>query len=373
MSILCLSTQQCRHPRTLYFRLLLLLYLSMNGYLLLFLIAKRHGTINLPFYKTNEMTNRVVLFVRTSHNCQSRLKYLLQSWIPTTMHEQSNFYIITDRAPNITNLTVLNSFHNVIQTHCPETHGLTDLCCKTAHEFNLFYRLSRIKSNLEWLCRFDDDHYVNLDNLYKYLSQMNASQPYYIGRTSINGRLGVKDSNRSFSFATYGAGVCFSTALLIKLRPHVNTKTLSSNCTKRKISDDAYIGYLIEYILNVSLTKRNDLFHSHLEKLDDSFRYFSLNDISNSITFGFAWDRYKLEWLPVIHELIRLINLGQNETANHLWLFLRNYEKEHPENLTNKYDESCISYQQLRNHSIALKSKLNKEPVKTSKKPKRTR
>ena len=78
------------------------------------------------------------------------------------------------------------------------------------------------------------------------------------------------------------------------------------------------------------------------------------------ITFGFAWDRYKLEWLPIIHQLIKLFNQNQIEAANYLWLFLRNYEKEHPENLTDKYDQSCLSYQILRNQSMHLQVKKNK-------------
>ena len=198
------------------------------------------------------------------------------------------------------------------------------------------------------MCRFDDDQYVNLDNLYKYLSQINPSKPYYIGRTSINHRLKVKGTNRTYSFATYGAGVCYSHTLLKQLQPHVGTEILPKGCMKRGISDDAYMGYLIEFVLNISLVSLNDLLHSHLEILDKSFRYFSLDDLTRAITFGFSWDRYKLEWLPIIHRLIQLVNQNQYETANYLWIFLRNYEKEHPENLRNKYDDSCISYQQLR-------------------------
>ncbi|CAF3694653.1 unnamed protein product [Rotaria sordida] len=353
---------------TLYFRLVIFLFLSINFCLLLFFTTNQNRNSHFSFNKTTNIANRIVLFVRTSHNCQSRLNYLLQSWISRNVLKKSNLYLITDRISTITNLTLLNSFHNVIQTHCPETHNRIDLCCKTAYEFQLFYSLNKIKSNLEWLCRFDDDQYVNLNNLYKYLSQINASKPYYIGRTSINGGLKISNSNRTYSFATYGAGVCFSHALLKQLRPHVNIKILPRNCIKRGLSDDAYIGYLIEFVLNVSLTAINDRFHSHLEKLDKSFRNYSLDDLFHGITFGFSWDRYKLDWLPIIHHLINLINQNQYETANHLWLFLRNYEKEHPENLKDKYDESCISYQRLRNQSIELQMRKNKKIIQHSKK-----
>jgi hypothetical protein len=207
------------------------------------------------------------------------------------------------------------------------------------------------------MCRFDDDQYVNLNNLYKYLSKFNASEPHYIGRTSINTRLKVRDDKRTFVFATYGAGVCFSRPVLYQLRPYVDMKEFPKNCLKRGLSDDAHIGYLVEMKLNISLTSINDLFHSHLEKLNESFRYFSLADLTRMITFGFAWDRYRLEWLPIIHQLIKLVNRNQIEAANSLWLFLRNYEREHPDNLINKYDQSCLSYQILRNQSMNLQTR----------------
>ncbi|CAF4072560.1 unnamed protein product [Rotaria sp. Silwood2] len=361
MCLRYLSMQHCTRRYTLYFCLVLTLFLSINFFLLLAFTKPQDRNLHISLSNTTNITDRIVLFVRTSHNCQSRLNYLLKSWISPNVLQQSNLYLITDGITSTTNLTLLNSFRNVIPTHCPTTHGRIDLCCKTANEFKLFYSLIKTKSNLEWLCRFDDDHYVNLGNLYKYLSQKNSSKPYYIGRKSINGVLKVNNSSQTFSFATYGAGVCFSRALLEQLRRHVHTKILPRNCMKRGLSDDGYIGYLIEFILNVSLTVTNDLFHSHLEELDKSFRNFTMDDLFHAITLGFAWDRYNLDWLPIIHQLINLINQGQYEVANRLWFVLRNYEKEHPENLKDKYDESCISYQRSRNQSIELQMKKNKK------------
>jgi fringe protein len=337
---------------SLYCWLITSLVFSISVSLLLILMSSGSENFSFGFNRPTNIANRIVLFVRTSQNCQSRLNYLLQSWIQT---KQSNLYLITDQLTNQSNRTILNSFQNIIQTNCPQTHNRFDLCCKTAHEFNLFYNLTTIKSNIDWMCRFDDDQYVNLDNLYKYLSQINPFKPYYIGRTSINYRLKAKGYNQTYAFATYGAGVCFSQALLKQLRPYVNIQILPNGCIKRGISDDAYIGYLTELVLNIPLLSMNDLFHSHLEILDKSFRYYSLDDLTRAITFGFSWDRYTLEWLPIVHRLIQLVNQGQHEAANYLWLFLRDYEKQHPQNLKNKYDDSCISYQRLRNQSIELR------------------
>lgn len=353
--------RRIRHQK-LSFYLAIVLLVSICVSLILVITPKNVGKFPLHFDQTPHISDRTVIFVRTSHNCQSRLTYLLQSWISSNLFEQKNLYLITDYVPRESPTNLFDSFQNIYETKCPQTHNRYDLCCKTAHEFQLFYDLLSRKKDLQWMCRFDDDQYVNLDNLYKYLNEFNSSEPYYIGRTSISRRLAVKDDSRTYTFATYGAGVCFSRPLLERLRPYANTQVLPQGCIKRGISDDAYVGYLIELHLNISLTSVNDLLHSHLEKLDDSFRYFSLFDLTRFISVGFAWDRYRLEWLPIIHQLIKLVQRNEIEAANRLWLFLRNYEKDHPENLANQYDQSCLSYQKLRNRSLET-AKKSSEPV----------
>lgn len=321
-------------------RRILLISFSIFSLLILLIIQE-----NLLF-SSSKIIDQTIILVRTSHYCQSRLNYLRQSWIPSSLSKQSNIYFLTDNLSKYSNQNLLNSFQNFIQTNCPETHNQLDLCCKTAHEFELFYNLSKTNSNLQWLCRFDDDQYVNLNNLYKFLSKFDSSKLYYIGRTSKNNRLRIPKHNRTYQFATYGAGVCFSRLLLDKLRPYVNKTIFSPGCQKRGMSDDGYVGYLTEYILNIPLISFNDLFHSHLEKVDQSFRLFNMEYIQNSITLGFSWDRYTLSWLPIIHQLIELYNQGEKNIANNLWFYIQNHEKEHPEYLKNKYDQSCTIYQQ---------------------------
>ncbi|CAF0843997.1 unnamed protein product [Rotaria sordida] len=336
-------------------RLIVILLISISMFFILTTLITEQKKLF-----TSTIVDRTIILIRTSYHCQLRLNYLLQSWIPSNLFQQSNIYLLTDNISKYTNKKILNSFKNLIETNCPQTHNRFDLCCKTAHEFELFYNLSEINSNLDWMCRFDDDQYVNLNNLYQFLSQINSSKLYYIGRTSIDYRLKVPKHNRTYTFATYGAGVCFSRALLEKLRPYINKTNLPHECIKHGISDDAYIGYLTEFILNVSLTSLRELFHSHLEKLDISFRYFNINYLQHAITFGFAWDRYKLSWLPIIHQIIQLINKGEKYTANILWIFLQNYEKEHPDNLTNQYDQSCTSYKQKSYEKNTFKIRINK-------------
>ena len=343
------------------------LFLSISVYLLLMIVSSHRWPRSVPFApKTSsesDLVNRLVIFVRSSHHCQARLTYLLRSWIPLDGTKQRNLYLITDRRSKYLDRTALNFFQHVIETDCPETHNRYDLCCKTAHEFDLFFRLITTKPNLQWMCRFDDDQYVNLENLYTYLSHLNSSQPFYIGRTSAHGLLRVANDPRTYRFATYGAGVCFSRALLDRLRLLVNLTSIPHDCVKRGLSDDAYIGYLAEIVLNVSLTADQELFHSHLEKLDQSFRRFTLEDLNRMITLGFAWDRYQLEWLPVIHQLVQLLRQDQYGMANELWSFLRAFEETHPENLREKYDQSCLSYHKKRNQSLELAKQKNNATV----------
>ena len=294
----------------------------------------------------NSIRDRTVIFVRTSHYCQSRLDYLFHSWIPFNSSEQTNIFILTDRLSKYKNQEFIQYFPNFIESHCPETHNQLDLCCKTASEFEFFYELLKTNSHLQWMCRFDDDQYVNLNNLYKFLSRFDSQQSHYIGRISSSKPSRIPRRKQTYQFATYGAGVCFSRQLLDQLQPHVNKTIFPLGCRKLGKSDDGYVGYLVEFLLNTSVLSLPNLFHSHLEHLDESFRIFTMNDLMNTITFGFAWDRYDLTWLPVIHQLIELNNRNEKQAAENLWLFIRNYEKLHLDNLKPKYDQTCSTYQQ---------------------------
>ncbi|CAF3277348.1 unnamed protein product, partial [Rotaria sp. Silwood2] len=246
----------------------------------------------------------------------------------------------------VRNSTSYQKFVNVIETNCPGRHNQYDLCCKTASEFELYYNLTSVrKLSIDWMCRFDDDHYINLDNLYLYLKTLDASNLYYIGRTTYDYQKESYFYNVTYFFATYGAGVCYSKQLLNQLKPYVNRTAFSNNCMKLGVNDDVYMGYLIQLKLNVSLTRINDLLHSHYEWLDVSFRRFTFKQLINSITLGFSWDRYPLKWIILIHKLIHLSKTTQqHDSLMSVWNFIRDYEKVHPENLVNKYDDTCTSY-----------------------------
>ena len=64
-----MQRRTCR--RILYFRLTVTLISSISASLILLFIT--HGRRNLD--QTSNIADRTVIFVRTSHNCQSRLSY----------------------------------------------------------------------------------------------------------------------------------------------------------------------------------------------------------------------------------------------------------------------------------------------------------
>ncbi len=222
-----------------------------------------------------------------------RLKYLLQTWIESV---SQHVYFVTDKIlPNI-------SHDHMIQTGqvCGhESHAMGTLCCKTAHDFALFYRHL---TEYDWFCHFDDDQYVNTKNLEVYLSQYDFNQFYYIGRSSWSHQIGrtKQPFPHPFWFATLGAGVCLSKTLVHLLESY--TQPISqfvSGCLKENYFDDIYLGFLISAYTNVTLTK-TDRFHSHLEKdfYNDTEKF--LNMVTKQITFGFKYpDRYP-RFLPNI-------------------------------------------------------------------------
>ncbi|CAF1326147.1 unnamed protein product [Rotaria sordida] len=245
---------------------------------------------------SSSSSNRIMYVIRTSSKFYTtRLKYLLQTWI---LLVNEHVYFITDKIlPNI-------SYNHFILTEkiCGhEKHAMNTLCCKTAHDFIFFHRYL---TKYDWFCHFDDDQYVNINNLEKYLSTLNFNRPYYIGRNSWS-----KPLNRlkqpypyPFWFATLGAGVCLSKYLVHLLEPYTrNISKFINGCLKENYHDDIYLGFLISAYLNVTLTK-NIRFHSHLEKdfYKDKQKFFKI--FTEQITFGFFYPYNYPNFLPNFYQ-----------------------------------------------------------------------
>ena len=234
--------------------------------------------------------------VRTSSKFyQTRLKYLLVTW---TSLVPKHVYFVTDKfLPNISQ----NHFILTQNTCGEEKHAMNTLCCKTAHDFILFHRHI---TKYDWFCHFDDDQYVNTNNLEKYLSKLDSNYPYYIGRNSWPNE--VKRSKKPFPypfwFATLGAGVCLSKSLVYRLQSYTrNVTNFVNGCLKQNYHDDIYLGFLISACLNVTLTK-NLLFHSHLEKDFYSDKQKFVEIFRQQITFGFRVPQRYPAFLPNLFE-----------------------------------------------------------------------
>ncbi|CAF0782084.1 unnamed protein product [Adineta ricciae] len=241
---------------------------------------------------------RILYLVRTSARFyEKRLTHLLETWI--ALVKSDTFFVTDTLLPNIA------QDHMILtkETCGLDAHTMGSLCCKTAHDFQLYRRHI---STYDWFCHFDDDQYVNVDNLQNYLSTLDFNTPYYIGRNSWPSTL--KRTKHPyptpFWFATLGAGVCLSKRTIQLLNPHVqNVSQYVDGCIRENYHDDIYLGFLLHAYLNIPLTK-NEHFHSHIEKTFYSNQQLFLHTFRDDITFGFRADKRYPYFLPQIDKSI---------------------------------------------------------------------
>ncbi|XP_072229386.1 beta-1,3-N-acetylglucosaminyltransferase radical fringe [Leuresthes tenuis] len=193
---------------------------------------------------------------------KSRLELLIQTWV-SQAKEQT--YIFTDGEDKELQM---RTGANIINTNCSAAHNRQALCCKMSVEYDKF-----IESQKKWFCHVDDDNYVILPSLLRLLSSYHHSQDIYLGRPSLDHPIEAAERVKSdgsvsvkFWFATGGAGFCISRGLALKMSPWASLGNFISTAEKIRLPDDCTIGYIIEALLEVTLTHTH-LFHSHLENL----------------------------------------------------------------------------------------------------------
>ena len=164
--------------------------------------------------------------------------------------------------------------------------------------------MNLIQFILRWFCHFDDDQYVNIKMLYDTLLQYDSNEDYYLGRSSIEKEIEIKEQNShqrdevtyfekylfilslvfqksvKFWFATGGAGFCLSHHLFKKIQSFIENGEFVKESEKMGMPDDVTIGYIIEKNTHVSLTNVR-LFHSHLEPLN------LLKNLSSQISLSY--------------------------------------------------------------------------------------
>ncbi|KTF74571.1 hypothetical protein cypCar_00023454, partial [Cyprinus carpio] len=209
---------------------------------------------------------------------RSRLDLLLDTWISRNMQQT---YIFTDGEDEELKKKIGS---NAINTNCSAAHSRQALSCKMAVEYDKF-----IESGKKWFCHVDDDNYVNVKTLVKLLSNYPHTQDMYIGKPSLDRpieateRLGDKMRPVNFWFATGGAGFCISRGLALKMSPWASGGHFMNTAEKIRLPDDCTIGYIIESVLGVPLT-RSSLFHSHLENLQQV----SKSEVHKQITLSYG-------------------------------------------------------------------------------------
>ncbi|CAB1341748.1 unnamed protein product [Coregonus sp. 'balchen'] len=199
---------------------------------------------------------------------QSRLNLLLDTWISRNMQQT---YVFTDGEEE--ELKKKMGSH-AINTNCSAAHSRQALSCKMAVEYDKF-----IESGKKWFCHVDDDNYVNMRTLDMYIGKPSLDRP--IEATERLGDNKMRPVN--FWFATGGAGFCVSRGLALKMSPWASGGHFMNTAEKIRLPDDCTIGYIIESVLGVPLTRSN-LFHSHLENLQQVSR----SELHKQITLSYG-------------------------------------------------------------------------------------
>lgn len=183
----------------------------------------------------------------------SRLNLLLWTWISEVPKQT---YIITDSFDPFLCLW-LGCEHQVIAKDCGDAHTAKSLSCKLGFEFD-----SYIEHATKWWCHWDDDNYVNLNQLRELLELYDHEKPWYVGRKSVDSfNLKYDDTQIRAEFAHGGCGFCISKALAMLLKPLVYKGQIIAE--KAQIhNDDVMIGIFINHVLGFNVTT-SDLFNSH--------------------------------------------------------------------------------------------------------------
>ncbi|XP_075253341.1 glycoprotein-N-acetylgalactosamine 3-beta-galactosyltransferase 1-like [Convolutriloba macropyga] len=161
-------------------------------------------------YKRNESNISILCYVTTSP------KYLEEraSYVKSTWSSQCNktLFISDDGIFSVYDLLQLNwvSKENLTFPTIEVTiaSGYNQLWAKTRNTLELLYQ--KYFNDYEWFLKADDDTYVIMNNLRRFLFTKNSSEMFFYGKVLLNART-------KRGFASGGAGYVFSKAVLSRL------------------------------------------------------------------------------------------------------------------------------------------------------------
>uniref|UniRef100_A0A915E6Y4 EGF-like domain-containing protein n=1 Tax=Ditylenchus dipsaci TaxID=166011 RepID=A0A915E6Y4_9BILA len=229
----------------------------------LFTLILPKNTVSVSNLSNSSGLFYLVTIKTTGANHQTRVLDSINTWFQLA---PQNVYFVSDKEDIQT--SQLTQDH-LLNSKCPSTHDISGLCCKMGVELQLALSL-----HPKWWCHFDDDNYVNLEQLEKLLVKLDPSVDYYLGRASTSVPVKMTEQRNpeetpllnEFWFGTGGAGICLSYSSLHKIRAFVKGKRFSRLCQTAGVPDDVTLGYVMTQLLNIPLTPIK-LFHSHLEEL----------------------------------------------------------------------------------------------------------
>lgn len=235
---------------------------------------------------------------------RKRLPIILKTWFQLA-RKQTWFFTDTDDME-----FQMKTNGHMINTNCSSSHSRKALCCKMSVEFDTFLRTEK-----KWFCHFDDDNYVNVPRLVRFLGDYNARDEWYLGKPSIQAPLEIMKKEKKllkkikFWFATGGAGFCLSKALAAKMMPFASNGRFISTGERIRLPDDVTMGYIIEHLLQQPLTVV-DQFHSHLEPM----KFIRKDMIEDQISFSYAkakdeWNVVKIDGFSETEDQYRFLSL----------------------------------------------------------------
>uniref|UniRef100_A0AAR5PSA9 Fringe-like glycosyltransferase domain-containing protein n=1 Tax=Dendroctonus ponderosae TaxID=77166 RepID=A0AAR5PSA9_DENPD len=253
----------------------------------------------------------VFISVKTTKSYHSsRLPIILKTWFQLAKR-QTWFFTDTDDEE-----FQLKTNGHMINTNCSSSHNRKALCCKMSVEFDTF-----LNTDKKWFCHFDDDNYVNVPRLVRFLADYNPREDWYLGKPSIQAPLEIVSKDKKsqmvrFWFATGGAGFCLSRALALKMMPLASDGKFISIGERIRLPDDVTMGYIIEHLIKKPLTVIDE-FHSHLEPM----KFIRKDLIEQQISFSYA--KLKEEW-----NVVRIDGIDEKFDQNrflslHCFLFPR--------------------------------------------------
>nr|XP_054762508.1 beta-1,3-N-acetylglucosaminyltransferase lunatic fringe-like [Lytechinus pictus] len=206
----------------------------------------------------------------------------------------------------------------MVNTGCGQGYAMLTLCCKLSIIISMFHETSK-----RWLCHVDDDNYLNVPNLVNLLRQYDHNQDHYIGRESLPKPKVVVDSEIQkevqFWFATGGAGVCYSRALISKMMIYASKENLQKTCARIYQPDDVTIGFIVESLLNRTLTKVCTL-NSHLQTMAD----IPVGEQKKQVTFGYHLKDLRIKGVNVIN-MTAVVNDDPTRLKSFHCTFFRGY------------------------------------------------